>query len=429
MKPHSTPVVESQLPDTVMKAASLKKWAWSYVAAILIIHGILFWNAHTLVRKGYPDFTIYYAAGTMVRTGMAHQLYDYDTQFQVQKAFAPGVVTRLFGPLPFNHPPIEAIFFAPLTFIPYPAAYIAWLFINLAMLATLPYLLRPHIPMLASLPTWAWFLLELAYFPVFMGLLQGQDSILLLFLYTLAFASLMQNRLVSSGAWLACGLFKFHLVLPFLVLLLLQQRSLASARKIFTGFLLVGTLLSLFSIAVVGPGQIVAYPRFVMRLEATMARGAIRPTDMANIRGALYVIAGGLPHIDAIALSLSAAVFVLAAWVLRQPSGRDEDLKLSLALLVTILVSYHALGYDLCILIPTALLLVQWLRGKPCNGKSVHIALGLAVLFFPPPQMILLIGHNQFGWLAWAVIAMTIGVAQSILAQNRHTDPSGKPHP
>ena len=79
-------------------------------------------------------------------------------------------------------------------------------------------------------PPWTVTVVSLAFFPIFFALLQGQDAILLLFLYGLAFVSWKQKRLVSAGAWLACGMFKFHLVLPFLLLILIQEKT-AQARK------------------------------------------------------------------------------------------------------------------------------------------------------------------------------------------------------
>src|SRR5271165_4636444 len=250
-----------------------------YVAGVLLIHLLVVWNARDLIWKGYPDFTIYYTAGTIVRGGMGHALYDDAVQFRVQQAFAPQVATRL-GALPFNHPPFEAVLFIPFSYFPYRVAYLLWSLVNLAMLAALPILLRPHVPGLRGWPAPAWTLASLAFFPIFFSLLQGQDAILLLCLYGLAFVSWKKRRLVSAGAWLACGMFKFHLVLPFLLLMLIQEKRAQRRRRLLTGFLLVGVILGVVSIAAVGARQIISYPRYVLGLEKTMAMGAIMPSDM-----------------------------------------------------------------------------------------------------------------------------------------------------
>lgn len=405
-----------------MKPRNLRLAGSLYVASVLLLHSLVVWNARDLILKGYPDFTIYYTAGTIVRQGMGHGLYDDVKQFEVQKQFAPQVAIRL-GALPFNHPPFEALLFVPFTYFPYRAAYLSWTLANLAMLATLPILLGPYVPVLARLPAAVWTVMSLAFFPIFFALLQGQDAILLMFLFGLAFVALKNEHLVSAGAWLACGLFKFHLVLPFLLLLLIQHRTFQRGKRILYGFVLVGTLLGVLSIAAVGAQQMIAYPRYVLGLEATMARGAIMPSDMPNLRGVLYLMASHLRDFDLLVVSLSAVLFVVAAWTSRSQDDGADDLRFALAVFATVLVSYHGLGYDLCVLALPVLLLAGWLRARwPRAGwlkagswsstwTRPTVIAGLAVLLFSPLQLVLLMRHNRLGFLGWAVLLCFVGLA------------------
>jgi hypothetical protein len=390
-----------------------------YVAGVLLIHLLVVWSARDLIWKGYPDFTIYYTAGTIVREGMGHELYDDAVQFRVQKAFAPQVATRL-GALPFNHPPFEAVVFVPLSYFPYRVAYLLWNLMNLAMLAALPILLRAHVPALSSGPPWAWTLASLAFFPIFFALLQGQDAILLLFLYALAFVSWKRRRLVWAGAWLACGMFKFHLVLPFVLLMLIHEETPQGRRKILTGFLGVGAILGAVSIAAVGVGQIISYPRYVLGLEKTMAMGAIMPSDMPNLRGILYLMASGVGHFDVLVILLSAVLYFLAAWICgsseddpNKHDPRNGDLRFSLAAFATVLVSYHGLGYDLCVL-ALPVLLVAGQLGKSIrlfSWSGMAISAGLAVLLFSPLALILLMRYNRLALLGWALLLCFAGLA------------------
>jgi len=103
------------------------------------------WTDRDLVRKGYPDFTIFYSAGTMVQSGMAASLYDERAEFQTQRQFAPEVSTR-HGALPYNHPPFEAVLFVPLSFLAYLPAYLTWDAVNLGLLVLALLLLRRHVP-------------------------------------------------------------------------------------------------------------------------------------------------------------------------------------------------------------------------------------------------------------------------------------------
>jgi hypothetical protein len=407
-----------------MKVGNLKLVGGLYVVGVLLIHSLVLWNARDLIRKGYPDFTIYYTAGTMLRQGTGRNLYDDVKQFEVQKQFAPQVATRL-GALPFNHPPFEAVLFLPLTWLSYQQAYLVWMLANLAMLTALPILLRPYVPLLATWPAPAWTVLSLVFFPIFFALLQGQDAILLMFLYGLAFVALKRDRLGAAGAWLACGLFKFHLVLPFLLLLLIQQRMFQQRKRILGGFALVGAALGVVSLAAVGVRQVIAYPHYVLSLERTMARGAIMPSDMPNLRGALYLLASKMPGFDLLAVALSAVVFLVAAWILRARGDRvDErtnDLKFAFAIFATVLVSYHGLGYDLCILAPPVLLIVGSLKDGVTGNTWSRLAMiaGLGVLLFSPLQLVLLMRYNHLAFLGWAVLLCFVGLAGELRSRSR----------
>jgi hypothetical protein len=117
----------------------------------LLLNGFMAWKDWGLVRKGYPDFTIRYSAGKMVRAGMARSLYDERVEFQIQREFAPEVSIR-HGALPYNHPPFEALLFVPFTYLPYLPAYLAWNAVNLGLLGLALFLLRRHLPALQSKP-------------------------------------------------------------------------------------------------------------------------------------------------------------------------------------------------------------------------------------------------------------------------------------
>jgi hypothetical protein len=417
-----------------MKLGNLRLARKFYVAGVLLIHLLVVWNARDLIWKGYPDFTIYYTAGTMLREGMGHVLYDDAAQFRVQQVFAPQVATRL-GALPFNHPPFEAVLFVPLSYLPYRVAYLLWTFVNLTMLAVLPMLLRPYVPLLCTRPPVAWTVASLAFFPIFFALLQGQDAILLLSLYAMAFVSWKKERMVSAGAWLACGMFKFHLVLPFLLLMLIQEKRAGARRRQLIGFFGVGLILGAVSIAAVGVRQMLFYPHYVLGLEKTMAMGAIMPSDMPNLRGILYLMASRVRGFDALVILLSAAAYFLAAWIggsadrdsgdaLKDDlknDGRNDDLRFSLAVFATVLVSYHGLGYDLCVLTLPVLLVAGQLGGKIrlVSRSGLAIGAGLAILLFSPLALVLLMRYNRLALLGWAVLLCFVGLAGELRSRPR----------
>lgn len=402
-----------------MKLGHLRLAGKFYVAGVLVIQSLVVWNARELIFRGYPDFTIYYTAGTLVRQGMGRELYDDRVQFEVQRQFAPKVATRLAA-LPFNHPPFEALLFVPITFLSYRAAYLLWTLTNLGMLATLLILLRPYLPVITAWPVLAWAGVSLTFFPIFFALLQGQDAILLMFLYGLAFVALKRERLFLAGAWLAFALFKFHLVLPFLLLVLLQQKTFQRSKRILLGFVSVAAFLGAISIATVGLRQMIRYPRYVLGLEATMARDANMPADMPNLRGLFYLLAPNVRFFGVIVVAFSALLFLVAASNLRSRNVKDSDLRFALAVFTTVLVSYHALGYDLCVLALPVLLLAGELKDRKmfATWKWVSILVGMVILLLSPLQLVLLMRYNRLALLGWAVLLCFIGLAGEVRSRD-----------
>lgn len=377
---------------------------------MIAIHTAVFWNVRESVRKGYSDFAIYYSAGTIVRQGLGRRLYDNATQFKIQREFSPEVAIR-FGELPYNHPPFEAAWFVPFTYVSYPRAFALWDVANLAMLVSLPFLLRSHLSELQNYSWPLWVLTSLAFFPIFAALLQGQDAILLLFLYALAFVCLKKNRDAFAGAWLALGLFKPHLVLPFVFLLLLQER-----KRLLYGFLPMAAVLALVSTAIVGGEGIKLYPAYVVHLEETLAGGAIIPSDMPNLRGALDVFLSGVPHMVTAVLVISLGLLLYTGLECRRVGKNLFDLKFSLAAVATVLVSYHAMIYDLSLLMVPVLLLANELlaQGKVRGYRSVLMITAMAPFFFAPLQLVISLRYHRSAPLGWVLLLWLSGIAGEI---------------
>src|SRR5436190_251929 len=95
-----------------MKPEKYRKLFLLFLTGMLALHVIVAWRSRELIRKGYPDFTALYSAGKIVGQGLRKQLYDSQTQYRIQQEFAAGVSIRQ-GPLPYIHPPWEALIFVP----------------------------------------------------------------------------------------------------------------------------------------------------------------------------------------------------------------------------------------------------------------------------------------------------------------------------
>jgi len=390
---------------------------------MVAVHLIAAWNTRELVAKGYPDFTIFYSAGKMIRGGLAGRLYEEQAQYRTQREFASGVGIRM-GALPYNHPPFEALIFVPLTFVPYLAAYFLWDAINVLILVALPFILRPYLPALRETSVLSWVFVSLAFFPVFIALLQGQDTLILLLLFALAFVSLSKNSDVAAGCWLGLGLFRFHLVLPIMLILGMRRRY-----KTVLGFAIIALALGLVSMAAIGVHETLAYPGYVLRVERSMAlRRTVIPVDMPNIRGLVdlvFPVSGSrvVPDLLIGVVSVALLVFSIRKWERPSQDADNFDLGFALCVVVTILISYHAFFYDLSLLLlPISLFVNRCFSSPQVNAGTVLSLMGpLPVLFFTPLSMFLW-KHNVACLMALVLllwvrgISRTIGRAQSFTA-------------
>ena len=146
----------------------------------------------------------------------------------------------------------------------------------------------------------------------------------MLLIYTLVFVLLQSGAEFRAGCVLACGLFKFQLIVPFVLILLLRRRW-AAAR----GFGVAGSLLILASIGVSGIQVLAAYPRFLLFETNHQQVAGFAPEYMPNIRGALHLLIGGRLGSPAFGI-LVALTSGLVLW-LAAKNWRDEQLGLSFA--------------------------------------------------------------------------------------------------
>jgi hypothetical protein len=87
-----------------------------FVIAIVGTHAFFLWSVRERIVRADPDFTSFYGAGKILRDGHGADLYDLGTQHKAQDEFSSNADIRK-GPLPYIHPPYEALLFVPLTFL------------------------------------------------------------------------------------------------------------------------------------------------------------------------------------------------------------------------------------------------------------------------------------------------------------------------
>lgn len=186
-------------------------YVWIVVAAFCVV-----WIAFgSLITPGAEkhDFLNLYTGASLALDGKFAGMYDVGVQIQRERQFVPSTGELV----PFVRPSFYALLLAPLALIPFAAAFWVWIAAQSALL----------------LACWAWAFrrfgpnaLVFAAFslPGPLGIASGQDCVLLLALFLIAFEWTDRGKLLAGGAALALMLIKFHLILLWPVALLLQKR-------------------------------------------------------------------------------------------------------------------------------------------------------------------------------------------------------------
>lgn len=289
--------------------------------------------------RGNADFHQFYTGAYMVRTGYRHQLYDYSLQVRVGGSRLPSV-----------HPAYEYLLFIPFSFFGYKTAYFLWMLVNICLAVIAIKLLQPYF----RGSVWLLAGIVFAFIPVWITCYEGQDSLVLLFLFLLA----ARAEEFTSGFWIGLGAFKFHIVIPVMIVYCLWRKW-----RVIAGFCISGGLAAVISLSIVGTYGTMRY----FRSASQMALTYLRPGSMPNVHGLLLRITGarfGSNHIVTVLAFVAAlAAFLWAAW--QQPS-------LHTAVIIIPFTAAYLLGHDLTLLL------------LPIAASELWLSWAGTVLLLPP---------------------------------------------
>ncbi len=354
------------------------------VSALLLagIVGLALVPVTHLAEIENADFVNFYAGALIVRSGDGANLY----QPQTQAAALRSVLGRESSEH-FLHPAFEALALAPLTFLSIEHAFVVWTMVNVAMLALLPLLLMPCIPLVARRPYLG--LLGFFFLPVLIALSLGQDSILLLLIISLSYLLMHKKMDWATGLVLALAAIKFQYLIVLLPLLLVSRKLRVSA-----GLGLGCAILAFISALVTGWGGLPTYFRFVHAIDTQGGPGAPNPALMVNFRGFLAGT-GWAPHSWVYAAVGAALLFLVAATAARTlPVTRKNGLVFAVYVAVALAASPSAHFPDMTLLLLPLLLAMDWLSETGVgNIRAASVAVACASLFLAPVLLLALGGH------------------------------------
>lgn len=367
--------------------------------------------------EGEWDFIGLYTAGKIVREGSARQLYDVSLQKSVEHGFLPR--GRFF---PLDHPPFEAWLGLPLAYLSFAHAFVAWGGLNLALFGLVLYLLSCTGFRLDTTGLLVWLA---ACIPLLGGvLLLGQDSLLILPAFILAFLELRKRRDYAAGLVLGLGLFRFEIMFPLLFIFLLRRRW-----KVVAGFSVSALVALLASLALVGWRGMLDYARVLFEVghaTGSQANG-VNVVTMPTLRGAVATLFRGVAApqmMFPLILLGTLALLGWAAWEFRNIARPQEPafaLEFSLAVLAALLASYHLFVHELTPLIVIGFFMLAYEATRRRQGILENRKGTALLLIFAAVYGIggIVFHFRDFSVLVIVLLGLMVWLSQELSALHR----------
>ena len=341
--------------------------------AVVIVLFVVVWGVSLRSAVPLPDYLARWTAGGMVLDGQVSDLYDPAAQSRIQADMG---ATRLSW---FVSPPYVALLFAPLAALPYPVSAAVWTLVSVALLVWSARTASGLHPRLARLGTPTGMLVAGSCQPVLELVGGGQDTALVLAALVLGAKWLSQGRGLAAGLALGVGAVKPQLVVlvPVLLLMLRQWRALL-------GFVVSCAIAATAATLALGPQVWLDWRGVLTSALYTTEVQAAQAWKNDSMYGLVASLVPAPSIVVVLWVVLAGAVVVLTikAWPHLKDTG-PVSLLLVTTPLVTVLVSPHAMVYDLVLLVPA----VAFLCAQPAAAHVRALAAVAYVLLFLAPLL------------------------------------------
>ncbi len=386
--------------NSIARSSKISHWSLgmmlAFVIALLIAAmQVVVWVKAVEARGGLEiyvrgiDFMPTIASGVAIRNGRGSELYNFDTQLEVQRqARAPYLTLRDDQLLPYIHPPFEALAIVPFLSLPYAVLYSALVLLALISVAVSCWLLNQELPFRGA----AYLVLIAAvcsYQPLYQALWLGQTSSFVLLGLCGTYVALKRQREYWAAVPLLLVALKPQVFLVFglLVLLLGHWRTLAAV----IGTLAVSSIVAMPLLGMMWPFH---YASFLSAIAGWDKSYAVYPASMPTIRGLLVNLLGRFPLSITVFCTffLSLLVLILLVWcwwrvramvprwsTIGNVMPRQSDWLWALTSLVAVLIPAHMGPHD-----HTLLLFPGWVLARYAilgDWSRVYSALWFALLW------------------------------------------------
>jgi hypothetical protein len=363
------------------------------------------------------DFIAFYSAGQIVQTEGAGHVYDPEVQKEVQETLVgfplvPGQVL-VYNHVPFIIPIFKAVFNQN-----YVASFVYWVVLLLVLSITGVCFLGELQRQVGwrSTDIWVAGAGMVTFFPVFVSLINGQDTALLFLGACLWLFGLIRGRDDLAGSGLALMTIRLQ------VALLLAIPFLFKKPRIFIWFCVGAGFLSALSLFILGMDGVRSYIN-ILGITAGGEWYGMNQSAMVNLIGLLLRLVPGWTGESIRVLGWTVfGLTMVGMCVVWKLSKRIDERLITLAVILTVFTSPHLHYHDLTLLLaalfPVMMLLVQ---GGYFSIREVSLA-PLLVSF------ILLIGSlipglkNNIPYLVMTLLLLAAWFPGKLFFWKRQTD-------
>ncbi len=349
----------------------------------------------------FQDFLPLYISAKLLAQHRSNDLYDA----RIQREELESIVGPAQVHVPYLYGPQVALLFVPLAKFSFPTAARIWATLSLLIYFACIYAVWNHCPSLRQHARKV-LLAAIAFPPLFHVFMRGQISALILACFTAAFLAFRSNRLFLAGLALGFLVLKppFLIAIPITLLVALSWEPLVGLLLSAAAQLTFARLLFGFE-AMQNYFDLFRYPmRWINAAELSLA-----PIQMHSLRS-FWTLLIPSPQVALALYALTSLIVIgVAAAIWRSQSVLS--LRFAAITLAAILVNPHLFIYDLLVLAPVLLLIVDWSLAAP-QAVSTPRLLAFSYLAFILPL---------FGPLSrWTHLQLSVIVFVAILWMLRH---------
>ncbi len=392
------------MADRSARSQRLSKDLWAAYFALLVTWGVLSYanlgsiyaqgKLFAYLDRGRPyiaDFVNIYNAGVLARRCLTERLDVYDPA--VQEASSRKLTGAVVAEQPFylQTPPFFFALALPLSYMSLTDAFVLWNLLGVLLLAITTMAISRGI-LAGRFATSLALVAALVSFPAWVGIRQGNSSVLIVPALIIFWYLMMRKKHFLSGIASAACLMKIQ-YLPVIALV-----GFVSGRAHFAaGLAAAAVILSAVTIPVLGWSNMAGYPAALTGSLSGATISGVAAEIMQNLRGALALLPldSRIVTVASFAFLLIALALVLCIWVTYGrtcDTGEDFRLRASLTVLIMLISSPHTHAHDYAMMVVPAVWLWQAAGASQVSVSYARI-LRILVILFPILSWVFFLFH------------------------------------